>query len=242
MSGGTCGVILILGIVLIAGFQFLNTGLAEDKPTELIVGLALTSIPLLSLVGFILGRLRRRVGWSGRGVALTTFVISMAAVTGIAIFLRSLIVSNRPAEQILASLSGVCQGQSVPEAGSFDPANPGTPHIVVLNAAGNPDEWSSTADPEWKPASLEEAELVLCLGETKVLVDEGCGYRRTGEELEVWLVAARTGETIATKTLESGMPGCVLVKSGATDTSGNIGFSKVEGWVERVISAPTPEP
>jgi hypothetical protein len=165
--GAIFGVVLILGVIFLLGLSFLNSGLVENKTGTIIVGFIITSIPIISLVGFISGKFGNRFRWSKRVVALITLVISALGIVAIVIGMRNLILSNLPAEEILNELEGVCQGNGVAAAAGFEPGLPEPYHIVVIKSSGQPDQWSGEAEPLWKPESIQDVELALCLGETR---------------------------------------------------------------------------
>lgn len=238
--GEAIGVLLVLGILFLVGWSLLSTGLAKNESIKPIIGIALISIPFLSIAGFILSKLGNRFGWSGRGVALSTIVISIFAVTTFTLYTRAQIC--RPPDPMLTSLAGVCEGGAVAEARGFDPAKLGTYHVVILDSSGQLHEWDKSADPEWKSASIQDVELVLCIGGSRWLDDPSCWYKISAEELDVWLVNAKTGETIAETTFTTPFPICQQVKTAVTNTRNNVTFGEVKNWLQGILSDITPSP
>lgn len=234
--GEIIGVILIMGIIFGVGLNFLYKGLAEDKVGTAVPGALVAVVPLLFLFGWITSKLGERFQWSNRAVVIMTVVISIASLTAVGIGMRKMVLLRVPSKAIYSEAGLACQGMGVLEAAGYQAGQAAPYHVVVLKSSGQLDIWSSEVDPSWMPDTIQDLNLVLCLGDSRTFSDNDCGYRRTHGERDLWLVDAHTGETLAEKTLTCFAPPCVLVKSGATDTSCALRFRQAEDWVESILN------
>ena len=116
----------------------------------------------------------------------------------------------RPSQAILDALAGVCQGQGQPRAAGYSPGM-GEHKLVLLDAHGKPTAWTGAMPRSWRPAQIEEAELVLCVGEERAELIQTCQYRGGPDILryqnmrELRLLDARTGALVS-QTVVGGKP------------------------------------
>jgi hypothetical protein len=114
----------------------------------------------------------------------------------------------RPSRAVLQALTGVCRGQGVPAAAEYTPG-PGVHTIVLLDASGEPMDWTGALPRSWRPESIQATQLVLCVGAERKEVIQTCQYRggpdldRNQYVRDVVLYQARTGVPIR-KSIVSG--------------------------------------
>ena len=106
----------------------------------------------------------------------------------------------------------VCDGIGIPEAAAYQ-ETPGLHKVVAVE----PDaktwwSWTQYIQKEWRPTSLADTELIVCLEPEKKISIEVCHYQGsfTQERYQYTrhavLRSARTGEVISSADLEGGMP------------------------------------
>jgi hypothetical protein len=117
----------------------------------------------------------------------------------------------RPSRAILEAMAGVCQGQAETRAAAYTPG-PGVHKLVLLDSSGQPNPWTGALPRAWRPASLEAAELVLCVGEERTEIIQTCHYSggpdidRRHYVRDVALLEARTGALVRKATLSGESP------------------------------------
>ena len=128
-------------------------------------------------------------------------------------------VPAAPTVDILTDFGDVCRGVSLPGATAYDPARTGTHPLVTMSGEGADYQTSLALLPdEWDPVTGQEqtVELVACLARTSSTLTQTCtGYldddkQNTGNAVELYdasynvqLIAATTGEVIATTQLDA---------------------------------------
>ena len=103
----------------------------------------------------------------------------------------------------LASVfSPVASGEGVPEAGAYNPLEPGAHQLVLLYNSGEPHEWNVLLPAERTPSSVRDVELVALLSpETEVELDTrgyigGPPITRYAFEVAVEIREAQTGRML----------------------------------------------
>ena len=151
-------------------------------------------------------------------------------------------------EQILEAMAEVCDGTGVPEAAAY----PGEawPHpLVVLMETGEAPDWYYNLE-GWHPTAIRFTELVACAGEEEERLIQTCYYQSFGGgwappierfqyQQTVRLVAARTGYTVATITLQGDPPRhCQSTEPwNLTRLEGtHIGSGEIREWLERYVA------
>ena len=119
-------------------------------------------------------------------------------------------------EEIAAALKPACGAGGVERAAAYTPG-PGLHPVVLLTSAGEPlssvtwDVESTASLPaDWLPTGMRFVELVACIEESRQAI-ETCAYTgpsitRYQYYLVIKLMAARTGQTVATETLRGDPP------------------------------------
>lgn len=152
--------------------------------------------------------------------------------------------SPRPSQEILETMSAVCGGKSVEEAGAFNPG-PGPHAIVLLDASGNEHPWNELLPYEWWPQSVNETELVACLQEEQLEFVDTCEYsgghivKRYQYTTPIRLMAARTGENIASGVVTGEPPrACKLLEMEITTEihGDHVKDEDVEQWLQEFVS------
>ncbi len=124
-----------------------------------------------------------------------------------------------PTVDILTDFGDVCRSVSLPGATAYDPARTGTHPLITMSGEGADYQTSLALLPDqWDPVIGEEqtVELVACLARTSTTLIETCtGYldddnQDIGNTVELYdasydvqLIAATTGEVIATTQLDA---------------------------------------
>ena len=186
------------------------------------------------------------------GVVLALFCVCTGGVVALAARAGGGSNATQTASaQFIEPLKAVCTGQSAGVAGAGDfAAGPGVHPVMVfrtLNAANyNRDTRVGTGD--WSPKSLAETQLVACTDDSSVKVEE-CPYtsKTTGNtstlfryqnQVKIRLIAAKTGQTVATHTLMGTEPReCMdteTFSSGATSmtlSGESVPVSQIQTWL-----------
>ncbi len=77
---------------------------------------------------------------------------------------------------LLSALAPACAGQLVAGAGSVSTSSGSPNHMIMLDAAGEPFDWTEWVPTEWRPTSLSDTELVTCVTPEGRAVIEVCPY------------------------------------------------------------------
>ena len=134
--------------------------------------------------------------------------------------------------------SQVVNGKGYPLANEYL----GSEHpVILLGPSGNEHEWSDELPMEWLPRSAEETQLVVCVGEEEKRKIETCYYdgpdiKRYQYRLEINLIEAKTGYTIARTTLSGSMPRkCENEEPySLTELRGtHVSFDQVQEWLQQ---------
>lgn len=157
--------------------------------------------------------------------------------------LLALFTSPKPDQEILDAVSEVCEGRGVEEAAAYNPG-PGPHAIVLLDALGSRHTWTNLLPYEWWPKSINTTELVACLGEEQRELVDICEYsggqtiRRYQYAIPIRLMAARSGETIATGVIMGELPrACKIMELvNTTEIHGpHVTHDEVEQWLRQFV-------
>lgn len=176
----------------------------------------------------------RRV-WIGCGILL------LIVIVGVAVWLIWA-TSFSPEGKMQAALGPVCSGQANVAAAPF--AGTG-PHPLFIQS-GDGDlhmGWNGQVNETWRPVTVEDIELVACIGEAKEVSIEVCEYigsniTRYRYETTVRLVEARTGHQVASKVFQGSSPReCnYSERADLTELFGSeIGYSDIEDWLSGFV-------
>ncbi|MDK1119420.1 MAG: hypothetical protein QGM50_11625 [Anaerolineae bacterium] len=172
-------------------------------------------------------------------VGVVLFVICV--VGGV---LRAFITAPKPDQEILDTMSVVCEGRGVEEAAAYIPG-PGPHAIVVLDASGSGRAWTNRLPYEWWPKSINTTELVACLDEEQQEFVTSCEYsdgqtiRKYQYTIPIQLVAARSGETIASGVIMGEPPrACKIMELVDTTTihGSHVTHNEVEQWLRKFVT------
>ena len=139
---------------------------------------------------------------------------------------------------ILSAMAPVAEGQGIPEAGIYNPAEPGPHRVVLLTESGSPHEWNQSLPAGWLPSSVSETELVIVVGPEKEIALDSARYTvlvvnrevtvtRYRFERTIKIREARTGRTVRINTLRGAEPSGFPYQLSA-------GMTRIDG--ERVTS------
>jgi len=144
--------------------------------------------------------------------------------------------------QIIEAMQPVAKGEGVAQAASYT-RDGGINPVVLISSSGEIHGWTDDIPTEWKPTSVEETELVICVGEEEEKIIEVCEYygpsiTRYQHYVEVELREARTGKLVANTILYGSMPRhCKQSESYSVTRlyGSDVSFDQVTGWVETYV-------
>ncbi len=134
--------------------------------------------------------------------------------------------------------SRVCDGEVFEGAAEYSDSSP---HPMII---GNNYEWTNLLPRNWWPESIDEVELVACLGDEYDEFISRCGYEmgyvfsRFQYYREIRLVRPRSGQTIASDVLAGGEPPACpsSMTDGDKEKHGShVGSAKVINWIKENI-------
>ncbi len=145
----------------------------------------------------------------------------------------------KPDQDIIDAMAIVCGGKGVSRAAAYSPGS-SPQKIVLLDESGDRHTWTDLLPYEWWPKTIEEAQLVACLGGEQEQSVDTCEYsggqvvERYQYSMPIRLVAASTGETIGTGTVGGESPrACQLLE--LVDTKeiygAHVTHQDVEQWL-----------
>jgi hypothetical protein len=143
-----------------------------------------------------------------------------------------------PPARFPQDLAPAARGEAVPRAAAFN-ASSETHPCAVLNRNGKLHEWHQRLQPDWQADSVETTELVIVVGtQLKTLLqiqtypNGAPPVRRYRYDLDVWLVEAKTGKTIASKRFTSiARPIMPRELWELTELGDPVDWSTVSSWV-----------
>jgi uncharacterized repeat protein (TIGR02543 family) len=145
------------------------------------------------------------------------------------------------------ALSPVCKGIGIPRATTYD----GDRHpLVLLDSDGNKHAWSDDLQVKWGwlAATIEETQLVVCIGKEQEQVVETCRYWTSGPpiirykySLGVKLSEAKTGKVVAITTLYGSEPlPCENVEPYYLERKegSHVSICQLEKWLWKYVEPP----
>lgn len=149
------------------------------------------------------------------------------------------------------TLAPICRGVLPADAASVESYEGSSIHpVVIASESGETHSWNGQIPDEWYPASVEEAQLIACIGLDKETEIQVCHYdgpdiTRYRSETTVRLVEASTGQTIATTTLYGTDPRiCRPIEAyQATGLKGDpVTFEQLQDWLHSFVDPETADP
>lgn len=138
--------------------------------------------------------------------------------------------------EIVLAAEQACVGKGIEEAATYVGTGP---HPVVV--CGHWTYGDTNRFPEsWWPESINDLELVACLGEEQEELIETCTYtngpplRRYQYKREIRLVEAKTGNIIASYILKGSVPDkcpSATTKKDVERHGSDVGFNEVRNWL-----------
>jgi hypothetical protein len=141
-------------------------------------------------------------------------------------------------------------GQGIPEAAAYNPDLPG-PHriyIISLSDSNEYDEtkyWNISIPPGWLATSINDTELVVVVKQREVdlgsqqYTGQITSVKRVQYILEVKVVAARSGTTLASTVLEGSLPSGFPQVTNTSKISGDhVSFDSLVNWLREENFAP----
>jgi len=237
--------LIVLGIPL--GIAFWGFSLTTDGFINGKIGLVVFGFFVMLMcfwIGFdhLFNQIYRKA--KGAGWMIAALVLSLLA----SVFLVRDFFDPKSFISTQRAVSVVCQGENVPAAGVYQSGN--DPHIVLMRGVSANEKFNS----EWKPGSLGDVELVICLGSPTYTLIETCLYstggriKRYRENQPVRLMIAQTGEVLASSVLTANPGACPSLKVNILNPKlrGSVTNGLIEKWVLRFLPSrtytPTPAP
>jgi len=122
--------------------------------------------------------------------------------------------ANKAAEGFLAPFQLLSSGNRVEKMAAYGGSGP-HPIVVLYSGDGGIHQYMYELPFEWVPASIDDIELVACVGEDEWITIETCQYMPAGTvyrkqcQVEVHLIEAQTGSVVADKVFRGPHPsGC----------------------------------
>jgi hypothetical protein len=184
-----------------------------------------------------------RRGVSTVATVLTGGIAIALAVNGFPTISRT-ILSEENSAAAAAIARPACRGIAVPEAGRLITGTT-VNHVVVLDTEGNDHSWTGSPPATWRPTSIGDLEVVLCVDhEETTYVDEVCEYsggpditRHTAVR-NFRLVEPATGRTLATLKVEGEARACHQTEEvSLTDLQGSVAWPDIQDEVEEWLAA-----
>lgn len=130
--------------------------------------------------------------------------------------------------------------------------------LVVLGEQGQAIPWTDSARQDWEPQTLEQINLVVCVGQPREERLEVCSYGgginlgRFRQVLPARLVLAPTGETLAAGEISADPPPCQpMGLQNLLRLHARVEYNDLKAWVNqalgaerssKVLASPTPVP
>ena len=146
--------------------------------------------------------------------------------------------------EIINALSPVSEGEGVSEAAPYDDG-PGPHSIVLLSPEGGKHSWTNSLPEDWRPETVSDTALVVCVGAREEKVIAKCDYvggspiTRYQYYREVELREARTGDIIAATTLYGSIPEeCPYSapSSQTRKTGSKVTIEQLKDWLEGYVN------
>lgn len=255
----SCAIIVIASIILAGigvGLAFvfsgqMRAGFCFDQPFRVAVGISVGLVSILILGALLLSLVNQELlggSLNGGQVALGAILLSVIGMGISTYVIYNQARTTCPSIEIYRQLSPVCQGQGVSLAGTR--ANEyGSLHLLVLGEDGNPIPWTTLAREEWKPESVEDVDLVLCVQPPEeILVGTcpsalGAKVERYEQRIMVRLMEANSGREIKAGEISAQPPVCPQSRfEFATRIKAAIEFGAVRAWVEQALSVAENDP
>ena len=210
------GAVALLGM----GVRILADVIASGEPLLRAVGaFTLLAFPLLALGAIVVKAVSPQVPrWrhgGGRSKAVVAVLVALLAGAGIFAAVTVSVPVRRPDRALTAALAQACQGIRVAAAASVSSSGEQN-HLVVLGSAGEEHAWTGYPPTEWRPPTLDDAELVACISPDDIVeVLAVCHYMngpnitRYSARRDVSVVDARRGQAVATFSIKQRPRACL---------------------------------
>jgi len=170
-------------------------------------------------------------------------IFGLACLVLITMFYVSCVNKLSPQDtQIIEAMQPVAKGEGVAQAASYTHDGVTNP-VVLICTSGKIHDWTDDIPTEWKPTSLGETELVICVGEEKEKSIQVCQYTgpsvtRYQHYVDVELREAKTGILVASTILYGSMPSYC---KGSEDyyvtrlDGSDVSFDQLKSWLETYV-------
>ena len=191
---------LVLLLILGAFVWFYEGGRYGQGPSILSWIVAGVAMVVLSAIVFTV--IAKLVGWSERTVGSIVAIFCVVGLVAAFVWVRF------QEDPLGEALQPACRRE--PVSGAPDATGPAPLRIVVLGNDGERIDWTGH-EADWRATRVEDAALVACV-ERDYTVVETCDYTggsdvtRYINVVQVRVVAARTGETLGSFTLNGPEP------------------------------------
>lgn len=166
-------------------------------------------------------------------------VVAIGVLFCICIISGVLLPKPKPDQNIIDAMAIVCEGKGVPGAAAYSPGS-SSQKVVLLDESGRRHPWTDLLPYEWWPKTIEETQLVACLGEEHEQFVDTCEYsggqivERYLYSMPIRVVAASTGETVVTGTVRGESPrACQLLELADTKEiyGAHVTHQDLEQWL-----------
>jgi hypothetical protein len=208
-------VVALLALILIIPFacggsilfSYIQDGFLVEPQFFLLFGGLLFGLPLI-FVTIIAG------GYTfARGRILLAIPVGLVLAVGLLLGIYGVMVrivmTTRPATEVLEALAPACQRQPVAEAGDYNVSSASPVHLVLLGDTGGVHMWTGKLPAEWRPDNTADAEIVACVtGKPERIKIETCTYilgpsiKRYKETMTVTVIAPKTGVVLSSFTVD----------------------------------------
>jgi hypothetical protein len=230
--------LLLLAAWVIGGTYFLVEQKAHGEGLLLpVVILGWGLLVVAALVMLALDRvLPRRLRVKGPLGTVALLALGIGPTIVIFLLVDANVANRRPAVELTAVLAPTSAGTAVSGAGAMTTDGSAPNRLVVLDPDGKEHAWTGHPRLELRPASLADAQLVVCVdNEAEETVLEVCHYSngpditRYAVSRRVRVVAAATGEVLFDETVTADPRACRQTEQKeVTRLAGDLGWDQVE--------------
>ena len=243
-------VVVLLALLLIVPFacggsilfSYVQDGFLVEPQFFLLFGGLFFGLPLIFVTvvlgGYTFARVRLLLAVP---VGMVLAVVVLLGIYGV---MYRIVMTTRPATEVLAALAPACQQQAVTGAGDYSTSSASPVHLVLLNETGNVHMWTGKLPAEWRPDNTSDAEVVACAtGKPERIKIETCSYilgpsiTRYKESMTVTVIAPKTGVVLAAFAVDDVPRKCMSTEAQkVTELYGSLTFDMVLQSLRRFVT------
>lgn len=150
--------------------------------------------------------------------------------------------------EISEKVKSVCEGIGVADAVPYNSEETRLHPVIILSSSGDLHNWQFSLPKEWHPSSVNDVELVLCVGEEESYTIETCNYEknitvlREKYRINLRLLEARTAKEVGKRELNGTPPKSCPPKiwgkpnTSATWYGSHVEYQQVENFLREYVS------